>query len=210
MVGEDYFKIAKDVLKGLKALTSLNNLQLTSVAKAIEAASNETIKIIFRGEPSDELKGEGITGITISQECEVRRAGVKEKQKFVEHLIYYSEKHNPEDRRFFVAHELGHIFLHHLTDIGQREREEVKGPKGADFYVLEFTEQEEAAADIFATILVRQRPKPKRPRKFVLPCIRDLVKLKKRGLLSDTLADLLPNKIDCVDTGHPSSHCFEP
>jgi hypothetical protein len=203
----DYFRLAREALAALSQLTALQDIHLTSVAKAIETVSNENVKIIFRGVPKG-VDGREITGVTISQECEVRRPGVTGSQKLVEHFIYYSKRRNLEETRFFVAHELGHILLHHLYGNRDRERKPVPGNDAPGFYVIEFTDEEEAAADIFAAILVRQHPRPRRAPRFFLPCLRDLLRLKKRKLLSLGLAALLPKKVSCVDSGHAGNQCF--
>lgn len=176
----------------LKKLEKLQSLPLTSIAKAIEVTLKDNIKIIFQGEP-DGVNSEDFTGVTMSQECRVFRPGCVEAARLTEHFIFYSESRDPSDIRFYVAHELGHILMHHSMEGRDRERIGLEGHDEANFFILKFTEEEEAEADLFAAILLEQRPSPKppRPTEFVCPTENTLRKLKKQGLLHEMLASLI-------------------
>ena len=176
----------------LNKLEKLQALHLTSIAKAIEVTLKENIKIIFRGEPEG-VDGEDFTGVTMSQECRVFRPGCAKAARLTEHFIYYSESRNPRDIRFYVAHELGHILMHYSVEVRDREQIGIEGHDEANFFILNFTEEEEAEADLFAAILLEQRPipKPPRPATFVHPTEKTLRKLKKQGLLHKMLASLI-------------------
>lgn len=180
------------VLVHLNKLKKLQGLHLTSIAKAIEVTLKDNIKIIFRGEPEG-VNGEDFTGVTMSQECRVFRPGCAEAARLTEHFIFYSESRDPSDIRFYVAHELGHILMHHSMEDRDRELIGIEGHDEANFYILTFTEEEEAEADLFASILLEQRPSPKppRPATFVHPTEKTLRKLKKQGLLHEMLASLI-------------------
>lgn len=180
------------VLGHLNKLEKLQGLHLTSIAKAIEITLKDNIKIIFRGEPEG-LKGEDFTSLTLSQECRVFRPGCDEAGRLTEHFIFYSESRDISDIRFYVLHELGHIFMHHSMENRAREYIVLPGQGEANVFVVRFTDDEEAEADMFATILLEQRPSPKPPRPSALvnPTEKILRKLKKQGLLHKMLASLI-------------------
>lgn len=192
MSTEKWSDFSTRVLGHLKKLEKLQGLHLTSIAKAIEVTFKDNIKIIFRGEPEG-VNGEDFTGVTMSQECRVFRSGCVEAARLTEHFIFYSESRDPREIRFYVAHELGHILMHYSMEGRDRERIRLEGHDEANFYILTFTEEEEAEADLFASILLEQRPSPKhpRPKEFVHPTEKTLRKLKKQGLLHEMLASLI-------------------
>lgn len=180
------------VLDHLKKLEKLQGLHLTSIAKAIEVTLKDNIKIIFRGEPEG-ISGEDFTAVTMSQECRVFRPGCAEATRLTEHFIFYSESRDPSDIRFYVAHELGHILMHYSIGGRDRERIGLEGHDEANFYILTFTEEEEAEADLFAAILLEQRPSPEsqRPTMFIPPADKTLRVLKGRDLLHDMLKKMI-------------------
>lgn len=176
----------------LEKLTKVQGLHLTSIAKAIEVTLKDNIKIIFRGEPEG-VDDEDFTGVTMSQECRVIRPGCAKEARLTEHFIFYSQSRDPREIRFYVAHELGHILMHYSMEGRDRESIGIEGHDEANFYILTFTEEEEAEADLFAAILLEQRPSPKppRPKGFVHPTKKTLRELKKRGLLHEMLNNLI-------------------
>ncbi len=192
MSAEKWSDFSTIVLGHLKKLKILQGLHLTSIAKAIEVTLKDNIKIIFRGEPEG-VDGEDFTGVTMSQECRVFRPGCTEAARLTEHFLFYSESRDPSDIRFYVAHELGHILMHHSMEGRDRERIRLEGHDEANFFVLTFTEEEEAEADLFAAILLEQRPSPKPPRPtgFVRPTENTLRELKRRGFFHKSLASLI-------------------
>ena len=194
VITNDWASFADQVLSHLNNLKKLQGLHLTSIAKAIEVTLKDNIKIIFRGEPEG-VDGEDFTGVTMSQECQVYRPGCAEAALLTEHFIFYSESRDPSEIRFYVAHELGHILMHHPMEQHDRESIGIEGHDEADFYVLRFTEDEEVEADLFAAILIEQRPSPKppRPTEFVCPSKRTLGELKRKGLLNKKFASLIPD-----------------
>lgn len=192
MSAEKWSDFSTIVLGHLKKLKILQGLHLTSIAKAIEVTLKDNIKIIFRGEPEG-VNSEDFTGVTMSQECRVFRPGCAEAARLTEHFLFYSESRDHSDIRFYVAHELGHILMHHSMEGRDRERIGLEGHDEANFFVLTFTEEEEAEADLFAAILLEQRPSPKPPRPtgFVRPTENTLREIKSRGLFHKSLASLI-------------------
>ena len=77
MGANEWLELGDTALRHLNSLKRLQRLHLTSVAKAIEIALKDNIKIIFWGEP-EQAKEHDITGLTMSQVCRVLRPGCAE------------------------------------------------------------------------------------------------------------------------------------
>jgi len=171
-----YRKLLQRVLKELGHVCDNSRFHLASVAKAIEQALGSQLKITFR-EVSSECLGKLGPAVLINQELQVELISGTKQMKLMEHIICYSEQSESLATRFYVAHELGHIALHQNCIRDDNHRCELPNcipDIGKHLYCIEFSDEEEMEADLFASILVEQRPYPDNLKVFQVPCLRSV------------------------------------
>lgn len=199
---DKYRNLVKSVLEELARLDDLSTLHLTSIAKAIESATLDTRKIIFRPKPKTDFEDGKPIGIMLTQEYRAFFVGAQGEKTIYEHLLYYPiPDDSPEDRlktRFLVAHELGHILIHasKYTDDNSRIYRPIDSAPG--LYAIDYTDEEESAADIFAAILCDQREQPVRPNSFREPCLRSLRELLSLDVFSSDVKEIIPALTSCM------------
>lgn len=212
-MGEDSFgryrRLVRNALKALDDLDGLRTLHLTSVAEAIESASDYRRRIIFRPKPQADFEHISPFGITLTQEFLVRFPGTDEEKRLYEHFLYY-----PVDgvgnnaavtpvTSFSIAHELCHILMH--APLKGEDDPRVYYPLEAGkrtLYEVSYSAEEEKEADIFAAILWDQRKPPVRPPGFREPCIRSLLELRNLGVFKSGLGSIMPKKSTCFVSTH--------
>ena len=203
---EDYADLVRRVLRLLNRLTVLPNLHFTSIAKAIESASKDRRRIIFRAMPRASFEGIYPYGVTLTQELEARLPGAEHSRTMYEHLLYYpigeggtADATDRMTTRFSVAHELGHILMHMPDRAAEHPR--VFHPLGDSeslLYLVDYSEREETEADLFATVLCDQRPAPMRSEVFRAPCIREVRHMCDLGLIRSELSKIRPTHDVCL------------
>ncbi len=206
-----YKDVAQKVLRKLNRLQGLEDFSLASISKAIEISSKNKIKIILRGQPDFKVSS-SFRGAMLTQELKARMVGCDRPVKVYEHFVYFTDKLKPSERHFAIAHELGHVYLHHSQKRRKKDFVEIKIPKSirpqnTSFFVINFLDSDEMEADMFAAILAEQTPPTVRPDRFVMPCARLLNKLKRKKYIHSKLSGYISNNVPCTGSCSLANNC---
>lgn len=196
-----YQRLLASVCPRFEELELDRHLQLISVAKAIERLLGEKVKIILHPVESSRLRGFR-PAVLINQSIRAFAGNQREPMRLLENFVFYEAGLPPLRERFVIAHELGHILLHHRALARKRKAQRygpmtLPGAKHPLAYSVKFTPTQEMEADLFAVCLSEQRQAPAPRPPLVEPCIRFMQGLTRQEAtdgkwFQSGLTDLLP------------------
>lgn len=194
-----YDRILRSVCSGINKLEVASQFPLAGIAKAIEQSLEGVLRITFMPVPKTRI-GDMYPALTLAQPLRTIAPGQKKSMKVVEIFIFWARDLEPDHEMFVVAHELGHIYLHHraFRRVGvSQEYVCIPLVSGQAAYAIRFTPTQEKEADLFAVMIMQQHMVPARGASrlaFHPPCIRFVSELADRNWLTSDLADILPKR----------------
>ncbi len=176
----------RDVLKSYDLIRELN---ISSLVLAIQMNSQNKQKIILRGQPEMKVSS-SFRGAMLTQEFSALMVGCAKPVKMYEHFVYYSNRLSIQQKRFCILHELGHIALHIKKTKKQRQYMEIdtKDINETLFFTMQYSEEEEAEADLFASFFLENEHKTEDR----ILSLEHIKLLKKKGLLTSKVGSMLP------------------